>query len=153
MLFFHGLESGPHGSKYRELSQAFGDVEAPDFRGLSLSERFALAEKVTRGRTGLVVVGSSFGGLVTALLANVLPERFAGYVLCAPAFDRIEAAQIMRVPGRAMVVHGETDAVVPLRKSIEFCNQFSVPLIQTPDDHRLKGSVPEILNAVRYTMA
>lgn len=153
MLFFHGLESGPNGSKYRELTAAFGEIEAPDFRGLTLNERLVLAEKVTRGRTGLLVVGSSFGGLVAALLASACPDRIAGYVLCAPDFRQPDSARIARVPARAMVVHGEMDEVVPLQKGIEFSLKFCIPLVQTPDDHRLKASVPQILDAVRYIMA
>lgn len=150
MFFFHGLESGPRGSKFRMLSDAFGHIEAPDFRGIDdLDARLSVAEFATRGRTGLVVVGSSFGGLVAALLANEYPERVRGYVLCAPALNWA-AGRINRVPPKAVVIHGDADDVIPIQTSIEFCERFGVSLVRVPDDHRLKNSVPQILDAVNY---
>src|SRR5690554_2941694 len=75
LYFFHGLESGPHGQKYHLLKNEFPELESPDFQGMDLDQRLAKAEEITRGHYGLVLVGSSFGGLLAARLYNLYPER------------------------------------------------------------------------------
>lgn len=64
LYFFHGLESGPHGQKYHLLKNEFPELESPDFQGMDLEQRLVKAEELTRGQHGLVLVGSSFGGLL-----------------------------------------------------------------------------------------
>ena len=151
LLFLHGLESGPHGSKYNAL-RSLPDIQlvSPDFRGLqTVQERFERVLAVTEGMRDVVVVGSSFGGLMAALLADACPERVAGYVLCAPAFHRAEAAGIQRVPEHVHVIHGSGDTVVPIEASRDFCRRFGGTLEEVDDDHRLGRSVDSILAAVR----
>jgi len=154
LFFFHGLESGPHGSKYKALC-TLPEVEviAPDFRGMNTAdERLACALKATEGQRDLLIVGSSFGGLVAGLLADAHPERVAAMVLCAPAFHRPEATRIQRTT-QAVVIHGTRDDIVPLSASQAFCARFTVPLVEVPDDHRLAVSSEVMLDAVRSLLA
>ncbi|AWV88496.1 HD domain-containing protein [Bradymonas sediminis] len=67
VYFFHGLESGPHGSKYQRLSESF-HVFSPDFQGMDIWARFEKIERETRGLRQLILVGSSYGGLLASLL-------------------------------------------------------------------------------------
>ena len=143
ILFLHGLESAPHGSKYRALVKVFGEgsVLAPDFRGVpDAIERLRIAEEATRGLTGLFLVGSSFGGLVGGLLASQHPERIRAAVFAAPAFHRPAASGIERVPEQSIILHGTEDDVVPIEASRTFSKKFGVPVVEVEDGHRLKGS-------------
>lgn len=141
LMFFHGLESGPHGRKYEALKERFPDIVSPDFRGMrKVEERMAHAEKVTEGKKGLLLVGSSFGGLCAALLAHRHPERVAGYVLCAPAFHWDAAGEIESVPEHGALVHGVGDDVVPIGFSEAFAAKHGFPLFPVDDGHRLSSS-------------
>jgi len=142
-VFLHGLESGPHGGKYRALAAAFGEerVLAPDCRGLrTVPERLGVAEAATAEHADLVVVGSSFGGLVAAVLASRHPDRVRSLVLMAPALHDHWGASVRtidRVPERTVIVHGVQDDVVPVAASRAFAVQFGVELIEVEDGHRL----------------
>ncbi len=144
LVFLHGLESGPHGSKYRALVDILGvhAVLAPSFEGiLDPDIRVAIAEQATRGMTDLIIVGSSFGGLVACLLASRHPERIAGMVLMAPALhDRWAGpvSGITRVPPSTVIVHGLRDEVVPVEASRWFAGKWPgvVELAEVDDGHR-----------------
>ena len=46
IIFAHGLEGSPNGSKIRSLRDAGFEVVAPDFQGMNLAERVDLLEEV-----------------------------------------------------------------------------------------------------------
>lgn len=139
ILFFHGLESGPHGRKYHALSKHF-DVESPDFQGMDLEERLAKATALTDGARDLIVVGSSFGGLLAALMYVRFPERFFGYVLAAPALHYLTPEELPRMPENVAVVHARQDDVVPIGPVRDLCAQHGVRIIEVDDDHSLSHS-------------
>jgi predicted peptidase len=147
ILFLHGLESGPHGSKYQALNEIFGAVLAPDCTGVKdESERMKIIQNdISREDEQFLVVGSSMGGLMALLLQKENPERVAGLVLCAPAIHRsaAENLDLNHLPP-TIVIHGTRDEVVPLEAS----RPFGKRLIEVDDDHRLSNSMPEILRAV-----
>lgn len=100
-VYLHGFASGPASAKatfYREKLSARGiHMIAPDlnegpggFHGMTLS-RCVEATKAALGEAGAsdrgaVLIGSSMGGLVAALVASRDP-RVRAAVLLAPAFD------------------------------------------------------------------
>lgn len=150
LFFFHGLESGPIGTKSSRLKEAFGEVEAPDFEGMmDIEERLKRAEEVTRGEREMVVVGSSFGGLVAALLYSRYPDRFRHYVLLAPALHQAAASRIEAMPEGAVVIHGRADEVVPLEAVREVCGRFGVGVIEVDDGHRLHGALDMMVERVK----
>jgi len=103
---------------------------------------------------GAFIVGSSYGGLLAALLYNKHPERFGGYVLLAPAFYSSHAdalSTITKVPDNAVVIHGTQDEIVPLQEVEDFCVDKGLDLVVVEDGHRLKASYSEILERVRQT--
>lgn len=100
-VYLHGFASGPSSEKarfFREMLVASGaQVEIPDlnegpggFHGMTLSrcvkDAQAALERVDASRRGAVIIGSSMGGLVAALVASRDP-RIRAAVLLAPAFD------------------------------------------------------------------
>ena len=147
ILFLHGLESGPYGSKYQALKKVFSEVLSPDCSGVKDEiERLRIIEEEISQETGpFLVVGSSMGGLMALLLQKHHPEQVAGLVLCAPAIHRPAAKDLdlNNLPPTA-VIHGIRDDVVPLESS----RPFGKCLLEVDDDHRLSNSMEEILRAV-----
>lgn len=147
ILFLHGLESGPHGSKYQALQEIFGEVLAPDCTGvMDETERLKIIQREIGFKEGqFLVVGSSMGGLMALLLQKSNPERVAGLVLCAPAIHRPAATglDLNHLPP-TIVIHGTQDTVVPIEASLPFGKR----LIKVEDDHRLSKSMADILRAV-----
>ncbi|RTE86267.1 MULTISPECIES: alpha/beta fold hydrolase [Gammaproteobacteria] len=139
LFFFHGLESGPHGSKFQMISSEFPELVSPDFQNMDLNQRLLVAEEQTRGMSGMTIVGSSFGGLVAARLYSHYPERIENLVLLAPALHTEDANLIARMPSpnNCKVIHGTQDSVVPFEASERFCQKFDLPLVAVADEHRL----------------
>lgn len=151
LFFFHGLESAPHGTKYQRLSESF-DVYSPDFQGMDIWERLEKAERVTEEMTDVVVVGSSYGGLLAALLYSRHPDRFAGYVLMAPALYLEAADQVERMPDNAVVIHGTHDEVVPIDAVRQKCAEHGLEVTEVDDGHRLHDSMELMVEAVEQVL-
>lgn len=151
ILFFHGKESGPFGGKYRALSEEWV-VDSPDFQDMDIWERLEFIEDYTFGMENLVVVGSSYGGLLATMLFARHPERFRGYVLAAPAlYEAHEDAMevIDKVPDLARVIHGTHDDIVPIESVRSFCERFGVDMVEVEDGHRLKGHRDLLVETVK----
>ncbi|PLX93266.1 MAG: hypothetical protein C0620_07855 [Desulfuromonas sp.] len=146
LVFLHGLETGPHGSKYQALKAMFGEVISPDCEGVfDPEQRLTIIRDTLRDQPGpFLVVGSSAGGLMALLLQQV-EARVAALVLCAPALHTEHATHLSadRLPP-TVVIHGRRDDVVPIDSS----RRFGAPLIEVDDDHRLNASIPLMLEQV-----
>lgn len=148
IVFLHGLESGPHGSKYQALKKQFGDILSPDCSGIfDEQERLKIICAQLENDPGpFLVVGSSMGGLMALLLQQAQADKVAGLVLCAPAIHRpaAEGLDFGQLPPTT-VIHGTKDDVVPF----EVSKVFGDRLIAVDDDHRLGQSMAVILHAVK----
>jgi pimeloyl-ACP methyl ester carboxylesterase len=125
----------------------FGDVISPDCTGMTdIFERLSFVKKSIKNEDGpLLVVGSSFGGLLALLLQSSDPEIVAGMVLCAPALHQPAAAGLKsEALPPTVIIHGIEDDVVPIDAS----RSFGAPLIEVEDDHRLSRSLELILREV-----
>ncbi len=96
IVYFHGFASNPLSAKGqalgRLLDDAAGDYRIPDLQGddftaMTMESILARAEAASQGDGPLLVIGSSLGGYVAALLAarRRLPGLI-GLALVAPAF-------------------------------------------------------------------
>lgn len=146
IVFLHGLETGPHGSKYQALKQMFGEVISPDCEGVKdPQQRLTIIQQTLSEQTGpFLVVGSSAGGLMALLLQREDP-RVKGLVLCAPALH-CEIAESLTAEGlpETVIIHGLSDDVVPIESS----RVFGAPLVEVDDGHRLNDSLPLIIRLV-----
>lgn len=154
LVFLHGLESQPGGSKFTTLqSLGLGDVLEPDCSNLIVpDERFRVVEAALAGKQHLVLVGSSFGGLMALKFAAAHPEQVAAMVLCAPAVHRTEPGWTPPALNQAMpvrVLQGARDEVVPLAAVEAYCAANGLPLTVVDDNHRLGASHDVMARLVR----
>ena len=161
VVFSHGKESGPCGSKIRALAnvaQRLGaHVLSVDYRehpAGTMQDQNAVGEADRRvgqllsitlpEHRQLVLVGSSMGGYVSTVASVRLPV--AGLFLLAPAFYLSGYANQDLTPRakKTMIVHGWSDDVVPAQNSIRFARQHQCDLHLLDGDHRLNAALPRI---------
>lgn len=147
VLFAHGKESGPWGSKIRhlaEIAKAQGaNVLSPDYSDLMNPDaRLArLLALELPAHEQLILVGSSMGGYVSTLASRQLKP--AGLFLMAPA---------MYMPGygeqdprsaaaHTCVVFGRQDEVIPVSHGIRFADANRCELHIIEGDHRLNDQL------------
>ena len=112
-LFLHGLDSSGYGTKGRYFSEHFPDMERPDFSG-TLTERMHQLHEIVGDRDNLVVVGSSFGGLMAACLAQDRHGSCRRLILLAPALNFHEyRPPETKLAVETILVIGEHDVVTP----------------------------------------
>ena len=113
-VFLHGLESSSKGTKGRWFSERFPDMLMPDFTG-SLDERMIQLRHLLYGKNDLVLVGSSFGGLMATVYAIECCADVSKVVLLAPAlnFHDFEQYSSQSTDVRALLYTGDNDTVCP----------------------------------------
>ncbi len=154
VVFLHGLETGPYGTKYHALRGVVPDLLAPDCEGIfDIDERLAVIERELAGKNELLLVGSSFGGLAAVLFASRHPERVIGCVLCAPAVEHLDIGTLRHLPVETVILHGRQDDVVPLAASEALAARFATArLLVVEDGHRLASSLDVLVDEVRAMM-
>ena len=138
IIFAHGLEGSPNGSKIQTLRNSGNEVLAPDFQGMPLIERVELLEKISLDYADKkpILGGSSYGGLTAAIVAMRFPERFSGLLLCAPALHLKEppvndTTTLIAPEGLpTVIIHGIEDDIVPISCSIEYANRSGIEIIE-----------------------
>lgn len=118
-IFIHGLESSNQGTKGVFFREKFPGMLSPNFPG-SLQERMEKLHEILADKSGIRLVGSSFGGLMAAIFAAENESRVARLILLAPALNLMEFSNYheksIAVP--VSIYHGRDDEVIPL-KSVE----------------------------------
>ena len=156
IIFAHGLEGTPNGSKIRALRAAGFEVLAPDFQGMILSDRVALLETICNQHADKrpILAGSSYGGLTAAIIAMRKPNQFTGLLLCAPALhleeDPVDEETVLVAPKGmpTVIVHGIRDDIVPISCSLEYAERSGADILQfhkVDDGHRLAESHRSII--------
>lgn len=161
VVFSHGKESGPWGSKIRALANVAerlgAQVMSVDYRedpkGVT-HDQGAVGEADRRVGQLLAIsppehqqrvfVGSSMGGYVSTVASARLPMD--GLFLLAPAFylpgyDNQDPTPRAK---RTLIVHGWGDGVVPPQNSIRFARSHRCELYLLDGDHRLNDALPKI---------
>lgn len=149
VVFSHGKESGPWGTKITalaEVARAGGwSVESVDYRGIDSAEGRlqALLKVCSASPAPPVLVGSSLGGWLTAAASRSVAAR--GMFLMAPAFDMPGLPPLPPVADcPTVVVHGWQDDIVPVDHGLAFARARRATLHLVDDDHRLTASLPRI---------
>lgn len=149
VVFSHGKESGPWGTKITalaEVARAGGwVVESVDYRGMErVEDRLEALVAACSGWSGRpVLAGSSLGGWLTAAASRRVTAR--GMFLMAPAFDMPGLPPLPPVADcPTVVVHGWQDDIVPVDRGLAFARARRATLHIVDDDHRLTASLPRL---------
>jgi hypothetical protein len=142
VLFVHGLESSPQGSKALFLAEHFEALtpamDTRDFEACVALQAHQIAEFQPD-----VVVGSSFGGAV--VLALLQRGAWRGpTLLLAPAQRHFPVQERLPAGIATIVVHGTRDTVVDIAGSRSLAGSGTtgrVQLIEVDDEHRLQTLV------------
>ncbi len=150
VIFSHGQESGPWGTKIRAMAdnvKSIGcDADSIDYQGIAdptdrVNKLIADCRDID---DRLVLVGSSMGGHVATAAATSL--NAAGLFVLAPAYfmqgyeDLTPAAPNIPI----CIVHGWNDDIVPVESSIRFADACKAELHILDSDHRLTANIDEI---------
>ncbi len=161
VVFSHGKESGPWGSKIKSLAAVAEGLGATvisiDYNEHPIGtqhDQNALGEADRRvgqllsnqppEHSKLVLVGSSMGGYVSTVATARL--NVDGLFLLAPAFylNGYENQDPSSKAKQTMIVHGWSDEVVPVKNSIKFAQLHQCDLHILDGDHRLNDALPKI---------
>jgi len=114
LVFIHGLESTSQGNKAQYFRKAFPEMIIGDYTG-GFTARMEKLKSILAGKTDLILVGSSYGGLMAARFALDNEPLIRKLILLAPALtlEGFEQAvrQKLRIP--TVLYHGTRDVVVP----------------------------------------
>ncbi len=155
VIFSHGKESGPWGSKIKALAGAATElgctVDSIDYTATMDPDERAeqLKARLAGESTDLVLVGSSMGGYVSLVAAGHTQTR--GLFLMAPALYREGyAIQVYEpLPAPIEIVHGWADDVVAFETSVKFASGAGCTLHLIDGDHRLNDSLPLLVSLFR----
>ena len=142
-IFLHGLESSSKGAKAVFLGGHFPEMKIPDFRG-SLSERMQSLYAILAGRDNIILIGSSFGGLMATVFAMEYPDAVKRIVLLAPALNFPEFVNygMHQIDIPTWMIIGRDDSVTPPEKVVPMAEKIFLKLHYTEvdDDHRLANT-------------
>ncbi len=149
VIFAHGKESGPWGTKIKHLAGIARDlgceVHSPDYRGvMDPDERVRMLLEIDEVEPPLMLVGSSMGGYVSAVAAHTLHP--AGLFLMAPALY-IPIYQVQdhpALPCPVAIVHGWRDDIIPVAHSIRYAQTHCADLHIIDSDHGLNDSLDQV---------
>lgn len=139
-IFIHGLESSNQGTKAIFFRKHFPDMVIPNFTG-ELSERMDKLNEILKGKSGIILVGSSFGGLMASLFAMEDETRVDRLILLAPAINYLDSSgyRTKRISIPAWIFHGTKDDVITLQAVEDMAENYFTNLIfnRVDDDHFL----------------
>ena len=146
-IFLHGLESSNQGTKGRFFQERYPDMIVPNFTG-PLAERMEKLKGILTSERGIILVGSSFGGLMAAIFAIENESQVDRLILLAPAINLLSSMDYkdknISVP--TWIFHGKSDAVIPLSQveamAHKLFSQLSFHVVD--DDHFLHKTFKDL---------
>jgi predicted esterase len=112
-VFIHGLESTSQGTKGQFFRRNFPEMIIEDYTG-DFAQRMKRLSGILTGKKNLILVGSSYGGLMAAQFASQDEARVKKLILLAPALNLPEfspnASHPLYFP--VIIYHGIDDNIV-----------------------------------------
>lgn len=147
LVFIHGLESTSQGVKGEFFRQYFPEMIIEDYTG-NFAERMRKLSRLLAAKQNLIMVGSSYGGLMAAQFALQNENLVQKMILLAPALNLPEFSpatqQQLHLP--VIIYHGTDDNIVDpyVVKSIagKIFRQLEHHLVN--DDHSLHKTFPSL---------
>ena len=141
--FIHGLESTGWGTKGVFFRERYPGMIIEDFWG-SFHERMERLETFLARKNDLLLIGSSYGGLMAATYACLNEERVKKLILLAPALhlDPYRPYLNKKLHMPIAIFHGLRDDVVPLATVRAIAGRLFVNHTFTAldDDHSLHAT-------------
>jgi pimeloyl-ACP methyl ester carboxylesterase len=147
LVFIHGLESTAQGAKGQYFSQNFPRMIIEDYTG-DFTTRMRKLNDVLAGKTGLIITGSSYGGLMAVQYAMENESRVKKLILLAPALNLREfesnCDKQLNIP--VIIYHGTNDDVVNpyIVKNIALKCFSALEHHFVEDDHPLHKTFPAL---------
>ncbi|MDO6694476.1 YqiA/YcfP family alpha/beta fold hydrolase [Aliiglaciecola sp. 3_MG-2023] len=150
VIFSHGKESGPWGSKIRKLAEVAKHhgytVDSIDYSGIMNADVRVdkLIKVLSDIKEPVLLVGSSMGGYVSMVAAQ--NQLCSGLFLLAPALFMPGYINQTYAPNteHICIVHGLNDEVIPYQHSQKYAEISGCELHLIQGDHRLNTSMPEV---------
>ena len=139
-VFIHGLESSSQGTKGSFFREKYPDMLIDDFSG-PLDKRMEKLYETLTGKTDLILVGSSYGGLMATIYACTYEEKVKKLILLAPALSIPVCKYCLgRLVIPVTIYHGLHDDVVPLQPVQDIARALFTNLTfhAVEDDHPLQ---------------
>lgn len=157
VLFSHGKESGPSGTKINRLRQL---TDAHGFPSLSIDytetddpdKRVDILSAVIEQIDGdFILVGSSMGGYVSLVNADIYSPK--AVFLMAPALymPGYKVQQFKKLNCPISIMHGRYDEVIPMDNTLDYIlSHDESEIIMYESDHRLIDVLEEIAEQFYY---
>ncbi len=146
-IFIHGLDGSSQGTKGSYFRKRYPEMLVGDYSG-TLNERMSKLAEELANRDNIIIVGSSFGGLMAAIFACENERRVRSLVLLAPALAYADLQVYCREPLKIPVTlyQGRQDTVVIPEPTREVAATLFLNLDYrlVSDDHSLLGTFPQI---------
>jgi predicted esterase YcpF (UPF0227 family) len=150
VIFSHGKESGPSGSKIKALSLIaekhgfsvdsidYSDISSPDHR---VDHLLKIIKDINED---IVLVGSSMGGYVSLVASEQI--KLKAIFLLAPALymDDYKIQDYCTTCIFIETIHGWSDDIIPVEHSIKFAQKTDSTLHLISGDHRLNDSIETV---------
>ena len=146
-LFIHGLESNNQGTKAVYFREHFPGMLTPNFPG-PLDERMAKLQAILSGKNDILMVGSSFGGLMASIFATGNEPSVSRLILLAPAINLMEFTPYRekKILMPVHIYHGRQDEVIPIGDVQRVASQVfsNLTFHAIDDDHYLHKTFEKI---------
>lgn len=154
LVFIHGLESTAQGIKGQFFRQFFPQMIIEDYTG-NFATRMRKLDGLLSGKNDLILVGSSYGGLMATQYAIDNEDRVKKMILLAPALNLPEFKPPVhtKLPLPVIIYHGSNDNIVnpQIVKKIALKCFSNLEHRLVDDDHSLHKTFP-VLNWKKLLM-
>lgn len=142
-LFIHGLDGSSQGAKGTYFRERYPKMIVEDYYG-EFDERMAKLNTLLADKDNLILVGSSYGGLMATVYACRNVNKMRKLILLAPALNFLprEICDGKNLDFPVYLYHGSDDVVVPPDPVREIAKGLFPRLTYclTKDDHSLHES-------------
>jgi pimeloyl-ACP methyl ester carboxylesterase len=147
LVFIHGLESTAQGTKGQFFRQLFPQMIIEDYTG-DYATRMRKLDSLLSGKNYLILVGSSYGGLMATQCAIDNEERVKKMILLAPALNlpEFKPPEHTKLHLPVIIYHGNNDDVVNpnIVKNIALKYFSNLEHHLVNDDHSLHITFPAL---------
>jgi pimeloyl-ACP methyl ester carboxylesterase len=146
-VFIHGLESTSRGTKATFFRKRYPAMIIEDFVG-PIHQRMEKLNHLLENQNDLILVGSSYGGLMAAIYSCSNERSVKKLILLAPALNLPEFIPYLnvRTDVPTIIFHGRRDDLVPPQeiKNIARAIFANLSYHLLDDDHVLRKSFTDL---------